>query len=55
MNEFIKNEAVTVALLFSAYCLFLVGTNPSVLHSMLLAFGLGSVWLAILMTDVNRL
>ena len=55
MNDFIKNEAVTVALLFSAYCLFLVGTSPSVLHSTLLAFGLASVWVAILMTDVNRL
>ena len=55
MNDFIKNEAVTIALLFSALFLFLAGTAPSVLHSTLLVFGLASVWVAILMTDVNRL
>jgi hypothetical protein len=55
LNDFIKNEAITIALLFSALCLFLVGTAPSVLHSTLLVFGLGAVWVAILMTDVNRL
>ena len=55
MNEFIKNEAVTVALLFSALFLYMAGTNPSVLNSTMVAFGLASVWVAILMTDVNRL
>lgn len=55
MNEFIKNEAVTVALLFTAMFLYLAGTSPSVLHSTMVAFGLASVWVAILITDVNRL
>lgn len=55
MNNFIKNESVTVALLFSGLFLFLAGAVPSVLHSTLLVFGLASVWLAILLMDVNRL
>jgi hypothetical protein len=55
LNDFIKNEAVTIALLFSGLFLYLAGTSPSVLHSTLVAFGLASVWVAILVTDVNRL
>lgn len=55
MNDFIKNEAVTVALLFSGLALYVAGTSPSVLHSAMLVFGLAAVWVAILMTDVNRL
>lgn len=55
MNNFIKNESVTIALLFSGLFLWAAGTMPSVLHSALLVFGLASVWLAILLMDVNRL
>jgi hypothetical protein len=55
LNNFIKNESVTIALLFSGLFLYLAGMAPSVLHSTLLVFGLASVWLAVLLLDVNRL
>jgi hypothetical protein len=55
LNNFIKNEAVTVALLFSGLFLFLAGTQPSVVNSTMLVFSLAAVWVAILLTDVSRL
>jgi hypothetical protein len=55
LNNFIKNESVTIALLFSGLFLYLAGMAPSALHSTLLVFGLASVWLAVLLLDVNRL
>lgn len=55
MNDFIKNEAVTIALLFSGLFLYMAGTQPSVLYSTMLVFSLAAVWVAILLTDVSRL
>jgi len=55
LNNFIKNESVTVALLFSGMFLFLAGAAPSVLHSAMLVFSLGCVWIAILMMGADRL
>lgn len=55
MNNFIKNESVTVALLFSGLFLYMTAVAPSVLHSTMLVFSLGCVWLAILMMGADRL
>jgi hypothetical protein len=55
LNDFIKNEAVTIALLFSGLFLYLAATQPSALHSTMLVFSLAAVWVGILLADVRRL
>lgn len=55
MNNFVKNEAVTIALLFSGLFLFLAGSAPSVLHSTLFVLSLAVAVGAILLLDTDRL
>lgn len=55
MVNFVIREAVTIALLFTGLMLYMVGVSPSVFHSTLLVAGLTGVWVAVLMTGVNRL
>jgi hypothetical protein len=51
----LNRESVTIALLFSGLMLFINGAAPSMLHSTLFVAGLVGVWMAVLMTGVNRL
>jgi len=53
--NFLQREAVTIAALFSALMLYVNHAMPSVIHSTLFVAGLGALWMAILMTGVNRL
>jgi hypothetical protein len=53
--KFLIREAVTIALLFSGLMAYMAGAMPSVFHSTLLVAGLAGVWMAVLMTGVNRL
>jgi hypothetical protein len=53
--NFLIREAVTIALLFSGLMLYIVATAPSIIHSTLLVAGLTGVWVAVLVTGVNRL
>ena len=55
MIKFLVRESVTLALLFSAMMALIAGAMPSLFHNTLLVAGLGAVWLAVLMTGVNRL
>gem|GEM_PF-6871096 len=55
MFNFLQREAVTIAALFSALMLYVNHAMPSVIHSTLFVAGLGALWMAILMTGVNRL
>ena len=53
--NFLQREAVTIAALFSALMLLISNAMPSLFHSALFVAGLGAMWMAILMTGVNRL
>lgn len=55
MIKFLIREAVTIALLFSGLMAYMAGAMPSLFHSTLLVAGLAGVWMAVLMTGVNRL
>ena len=55
MLNFLQREAVTIAALFSALMLLISGAMPSLFHNALFVAGLGAMWMAILMTGVNRL
>jgi hypothetical protein len=52
---FLKNEAVTLALLFSSFALYLVVVSPSVWTGLLLVTGLAHVWALIWVATANRL
>jgi len=55
LNNFVKNEAVTIALLFSGLFLFLGSAAPSLLHSTLFVLGLAVAAGAILLMGTDRL
>ena len=53
--KFLVRESVTITLLFSALMAFMAGIMPSLFHSTMFVAGLAGVWVAVLMTGVNRL
>ncbi len=52
---FIKKEAVTLALLFSAFALHLYASSPSVWTGLLLVIGLCHVGALIMVASVDRI
>lgn len=55
MIKFLIREAVTIALLFSGMVLAVGGVAPSIFHGTLFVAGLTGVWIAVLVTGLNRL
>ncbi len=52
---FLKREAVTLALLFSSFALYLVVVSPSVWTGVLLVAGLAHVWAFIMLATADRM